>query len=543
MRRIPLHLTILLGIAFITLFLRLGALPLTGADEPRYARVAEEMRGGGGWVTPTLQGEPWLEKPPLYYWLAQPFYAAFDSPEVAARAGSAVCALATALAVYWAGCALWTPTAGFVGAAMLLSTLGVAGFGRSATTDMPFTCFLTLALATLAVATEKDVGWGVLAAYVPLGLAVLGKGPVAVVLALGVGVVCWLLDETGDGGRGGVLRRWRPLLGLPLAALVALPWFWLAFRENGYAFVATFFINHNLARYATGVHHHAQPFYYYLPVMFALAFPWSGWLPVFCPQSLQAVKDGLRRWRAWRPATVFVAAWLLFPVAFFSLSGSKLPGYVLPSLPPLALLVGARLGRAAGGCRPLPRLRAALWLHLALSLGMAVAAPVFFQKDYGGRVGVGLGIAAAALTPALAAFAFGRRGNLPAAVWATVVQGTALVAAVALFAFPALGERHSTRAIARQALAERTAGEPVAMYRAFHHTFPYYTGYLAETRLDDEGALRRFAAEHPSFLVLTKEAGARELEGAGGFSTRRLCRQGGFLLLRVAGRGGRAAAD
>ncbi|MCL2877953.1 MAG: glycosyltransferase family 39 protein, partial [Acidobacteria bacterium] len=464
---------IFLIVAFITLFFRLGGLPLTGPDEPRYARVAEEMRAEGTWVTPILEEKPWLEKPPLYYWIARPFYSIFDSPEIAARAGTAICALVTAAAVYWAGCAIWTPLAGKISALILLTTLGLAGFGRSATTDMPFTCCLTIALAILAVASEKEIGKKVLAAYVFLGLAILGKGPVAVVLVVGAALIFWLLNE-----RGGAIRRWRPLSGLLITAATALPWFWLAFRENGYAFIATFFINHNLARYVTDIHHHAQPFYYYLPVLIALFFPWSGWLPVLAPQSF---RNSLRRWREWRSGPLFVACWFLSPIFFFSLSGSKLSGYILPSLPPLALLLGSCLAKAIQGKREIPRLRAVIWMHLFLSFCIAAAAPVFFNKDYGGNWKVGLCISAAVLIPAIIIFFYGKKGNIPAAVKTTVAQGAILVGVVALFAFPVLGDYLSTRTVAQQAITLRESGEQIVFWRFFHHTFQYYTDYQAQT--------------------------------------------------------------
>lgn len=524
-------LIILAAIAFFTLFFRLGDLPLTGADEPRYARIAQEMHDHGEWVTPELQGKPWLEKPPLYYWITKPGYSVFSSREVAARVGPALCAFITALAIYWCGCALWTPLTGFIGAAMLLTSLGLAGFGRSATTDMPFACCLTLAFGILAVAMEKAIGKKVLAAYVFLGLAILGKGPVAIILVVGVVLVFWFLNERGD-EQGGVMRRWLPHWGLPITVAVALPWFWLAFRENGYAFIATFFINHNLARYTTDIHHHAQPIYYYLPVLLALVFPWSGWLLTLWPQ---AFRNSLRRWKVWRPVTIFVVCWFLFPIFFFSLSGSKLPGYILPSLPPLALMLGARLAMAIEEKRAIPGLRVALGLYLFLSCGMAVAAPIFFQKDYGGNIGVGLWISAVILIPAIATFIWAWKEKHIAAIWATVAQGTLLIVVVALFAFPVLGDYHSTRTIARQALTERSKHEPIVFWHFFHHTLQYYTGYLAETRLDDFDALRRFAAEHSSFLAVTKAAGVRELEECVEVTVEPLFRQGNFFLVRVVG--------
>jgi len=520
------HTGIFLIVAFITLFFQLGGLPLTGPDEPRYARIAEEMRAEGTWVTPILEGKPWLEKPPLYYWITRPFYSIFNSPEIAARAGTAICALLTAVAVYWAGCSIWTPLAGKISALIMLTTLGLAGFGRSATTDMPFTCCLTIALAILAVAADAEKGKKVLAAYVFLGLATLGKGPVAVVLAGGAALIFCLFDNR----RGVVLRRWRPVTGLLIAAAVALPWFWLAFRENGYAFIDTFFINHNFARYTTDIHHHVQPFYYYIPVLIALFFPWSGWIAVLAPRSL---RDNLRRRREWRSSPLFIVCWFFFPILFFSFSGSKLSGYILPSLPPLALILGSRLANAIQEKSKIPRLRIALWAQLFLSFCMAVAAPVFFNKDYGGNWKTGMYISAAVLIPAIFVFFFGRKGSIRSAVKATIAQGTILIGAIALFAFPVLGDYLSTRTVARQAVTLRESAEPIVFWRFFHHTFQYYTDYQAQTQFDDIDVLRSFAEVEPSFLAVTKEDGMRELENHPEFFVKLLSSQGNFLLIRV----------
>ena len=516
---------IFLVVAFITLFFRLGGLPLTGPDEPRYARIAEEMRAEGTWVTPILQGKPWLEKPPLYYWITRPFYSIFDAPEIAARAATALCALAAAAAVYWTGCAIWTPLAGKISALILLTTLGLAGFGRSATTDMPFTCFLTIALATMAVAMEKEIGKKVLTAYIFLGIAALGKGPVAVVLAAGAALIFRLFNK-----RGGLFRRWRPFSGLLIATATALPWFWLAFRENGYSFIDTFFINHNFARYVTDIHHHAQPFYYYLPVLIALFFPWSGWIFVLTPRFLP---DSLRRWREWRSGPLFVACWFFFPILFFSFSGSKLPGYILPSLPPLALILGSRLAKAIQEKSEIPCFRAALWAQLFLSFCLAIAAPVFFYRDYGGNWKAGACISVAVLIPAIIIFVFGKKRNLPATVMATIAQGAILVGVVAIFAFPVLGDYLSTSTIAQQAMTQRESNEPLVFWRFFHHTFQYYTDYQAQTRLDDMDALRSFSETNPSFLAVTRERGMRELENQPEISAKLLYRQGNFLLLRI----------
>ena len=526
MRRTIPSLILLLAISTITLFFRLGSLPLTGADEPRYARIAQEMHDRGGWVTPTLEARPWLEKPPLYYWLPIPFYSVFLSPETAARIAPALCALTSALAIFWLASACVSRMAGLLSAAILLTSLGLAGFGRSASTDMPFTCCFTLAMAVLAAAVREDIGVKALFAYIFMGLAILAKGPVALVLAAGIGLSFWLLHE-----RGGVLRRWHIVTGILLAAAVSIPWFWLAFRENGFAFISTFFINHNLARYVTDIHHHSQPFYYYLPVLLALVFPWSGWLAALISKSpLKA----LRRWREWDPLTVFLALWFLVPVVFFSLSGSKLAGYILPSLPPLALLLGIRVSRWMESAAEPSGLRPAMWIQLFLSLGMAIAAPVFFNKDYGGHLDVGLILSKAILVPAIFAFVFGLRGRVRHAFVATALQGVLLLFAVTQFAFPVLGAYHSTREIAHRALEGQGGGEPLVTYPFFHPTLNYYTGYQTGAKIDTPEGLRQLAKQHRTALVVTKTANAQSLATLEGVAVTPLYSQANFRLLRLA---------
>jgi 4-amino-4-deoxy-L-arabinose transferase-like glycosyltransferase len=476
----------------------------------------------GNWITPTLEGKPWLEKPPLYYWLTIPMYAVFGVSEKAARIGPAVCALTAGLAIFWLGATLWSRLAGVLGAAILLTSFGFAGFGRSASTDMPFTCFFTLAMAVLAAATEKSIGPKVLGAYVFLGLAILGKGPVAIILAIGIVIIFWLLTELS-----GTLRRFHIVPGLMLSMAVSVPWFWLAFKQNGFAFIATFFINHNLARFVTDIHHHSQPFYYYLPVLLALIFPWSGWL-ILAAQSPIGV---LRRWREWHPSAVFLACWFLIPILFFSISDSKLAGYILPSFPPLALILGIRLSKCIeNGAQP-KKIRIAMILQLILSAAMAIGAVAYFYKEYGGNWKLGLLIGIAIGLPAI--FAFGFKGNCKRAFIATGLQGLIILLTVTQFAIPVLGEYHSTRNIANQALKLQKPEEPITTYRFFHHSLHYYTGYTIAGNLADFGAMHQFAQTHPSTLVVTKSDGLRDLTGSKDFAIELLGKQGNFRLLRL----------
>jgi 4-amino-4-deoxy-L-arabinose transferase-like glycosyltransferase len=500
----------------------------------------------GNWVTPRLEGKPWLEKPPLYYWLTIPAYSVFNINETAARLGPALCALITALAIFWLGSTLWSRQAGFIAAAILLTSLGFIGFGRSASTDMPFTCCLTLALAMLLA--KPGIATGVagtpavpatpgrtLFAYIFLGFAVLAKGPVAIILAAGILLSVWYLDE-----RGGLFRKWHLIPGVLIAAAVSIPWFWLVFKQNGFAFISTFFINHNLARYITGIHHHSQPFFYYIPVLLALLFPWSGWLPLLISKSpLQA----LRRWREWDIRMVFLSCWFLFPVLFFSLSDSKLAGYILPSLPPLALIMGIYISRAipaigvgvgigVGFSSPISRLRIAAALDLLFSAGMAIASPLFFQKEYGGAWKTGLLLSAAILIPAVFSFVFKLKGKCLQAFEATLLQGLVLVVVLAQFAFPVLGTYYSTRDIAHRALELRQSGEPIITYRFFHHSLHYYTDYQVAGKLDDAASLIEFARDYPGTLVVTNAAGMKEILSLREISAASLAEQGNFRLMR-----------
>ncbi|MBN1567594.1 MAG: glycosyltransferase family 39 protein [Acidobacteria bacterium] len=516
----------LILLAFISvgsLFFRIGSLPLSGADEPRYARIAQEMYQRGDWITPSLEGKPWLEKPPLYYWITIPFHAVFGDSETAARLGPALCAFITALAIFWLGSKLGTKLAGLMGASILLTSLGFAGYARSASTDMPFTCCFSLAMAILAAAIERDIGLKVLVAYFFLGLAILAKGPVALILAIGIGLFYWLLSE-----RRGILHRWHAATGALIIAAVSIPWFWLAFKQNGYAFISTFFINHNLARFVTDIHHHSQPFYFYLPVLVLLIFPWSGWL--FMLVSKSAVNE-LRRWREWNPCMVFLACWFLVPIFFFSFSDSKLAGYILPSFPPLASILGIRISRWIEGFPQPAKLRAGVVLNLLFSVAMAIAAPLYFQKEYGRNWEIGLLLSFAILIPAV--FAFGFRANCKRAFQITVLQGLIVLITVAQFAFPVLGAYHSTKEIAQLALQSRRKGESLATYRFFHHSLHYYTDYQITDELSDLGSLQKFSGTHDTALIVTKQDGLREISESSSFSITHLGEQGNFRLFRL----------
>jgi 4-amino-4-deoxy-L-arabinose transferase-like glycosyltransferase len=516
---------LLLGLTAIgTLFFRIGRLPFLGNDECRYARIAEEMNQAGRWITPVLQGFPWLEKPPLYYWMTILSYKLFGVSEASARIAPAVCALLAAVSILWLGSRLWSPRAGLLGGLIILTAIGYCGYGRSASPDMPITACLTIAFALLAAAVVKgDVArWKIWSAYFLLGLGVLAKGPVALVLGAGILILFWTLDE-----EGGSLKSLHFLSGSVIALAVALPWHLLAFRETGFTFISSYLINHNFARYVTEVHHHEQPFFYFVPIMLGLLFPWTGWLPVLIPHHPRLRLPDLRTWDR---STLFLGCWALFPFLFFSFSNSKLPGYILPSLPPLALLLGRRLTDLIETSR---QPRATVWFYVVLMTVLAVAFPVYMWRSYEDTWRAGLLLTLAVALPALWAFWLARRGNLRGAIGATVVQGLVFVLAVTQFGFAPLAEYNSANDIAIQAVKESAGTERIVTFSYFDQTLLYYTDYHIDANITDASALLEYAQKQPSFLIVTTAQLTQDLMKMPQLSVTKLGEQGRLRLLRA----------
>ena len=316
----------MLALVAALLLFRLADIPLVGPDEPRYARVAVEMHRAGDWVRPTLQGEPWLEKPALYYWLAGVSYALFGETAAAARLPAVFASIAIVGLTALAGARLYGNAAGLHAAFALGTSLLFFVYGRAASMDMLLATGATGAIALAGLRLLGLTGrWSMPAAWACAGLATLAKGPLGL-----------LLPALVIGGYVLVRRRWsacRTLLspiGVLAFLVIALPWYVAIWRDQGRHFVDVFLLDHNLQRFTSTIHRHPGPPWYYLPLLLGGLFPWSGLL-----------LPGLARLAPRRvPADLFVALWAGVPLLFFSLAGSKLPGYILPCLPPLAVAIG-----------------------------------------------------------------------------------------------------------------------------------------------------------------------------------------------------------
>ncbi|PYT43588.1 MAG: hypothetical protein DMG47_13030 [Acidobacteria bacterium] len=241
---------------YVCYFSHLGAIGFVGPDEPRYAWIARDMAETGDWVTPRLYGKPWFEKPPLFYWSAALCFKLFGVSEAAARLPSVVSALLATLAMAWLALRLYGAETARWLLLLLPTTVGMIGFSHAAATDMPFSAMLTIAMVCAAVVLgltrNKNTPilprtpWLALLLFgFFLGLAVLAKGPAAIILCGGV-VFFWALFT----------KRWRDAFRLlhPAAmasfCLTALPWYILCARRNP-DFFRIFIIEHNFKRYLT----------------------------------------------------------------------------------------------------------------------------------------------------------------------------------------------------------------------------------------------------------------------------------------------------
>ena len=337
---------LLAGFCGFLFFFGLAYFGLVGADEPRYAQVAREMLARHDWITPVLGGKPWLEKSPLYYWQAMLAYSLFGVSDWAARLPSAIDATLMVIAVYFF-LRKFRPGLHLDGALMTASAAGVIGFARAASTDMPLAAMFTIALLAWYAWFERSSKEYLAAAYVCLGLATLAKGPVAPVLAAMIVVIFAAV-------KGDYRILWRTLWipGIVLFCLITLPWF-IAVQMRNPEFFRVFILEHNLARFGTNLYHHKQPFWYFVPVTLLAVIPWAVLSCVSLVESVRAWRSERKILQSKHSLNVFLVIWLVVPVIFFSISQSKLPGYILPAVPAGTLLAVEYVRRhAADNDRP-----------------------------------------------------------------------------------------------------------------------------------------------------------------------------------------------
>ena len=391
-------------------------IPLLGPDEPRYAEIAREMLLRGDWITPKLGGFDWFEKPALLYWLEIASYKLFGINEFAARFGSAIFGLGTIASLWILGnrvqssefniqnsgfeiqnsaplenenSAFRIPHSAFANRLGLIaaSSIGLIAFSRAASFDIILTFPITAALVAFFIFDQSKQKSGftfhfsLFTFHFFIGVSLIAKGLVGIVFPFAIVAFYYLLSWRFPSKTFLLSLIWGTIVNLLVAAI----WYVPMYQTNGWKFIDEFIIQHHFQRFTSDKYQHHQPFWFFFVVLPLMTIPW---LPFFLASIWDFFKAQSLRFKiqSHLPFTVyhlplinFAFAWLAVPLVFFSLSGSKLPGYVLPSLPAAMILTAIYVDKFAQKSRIRER---ALQMTAALTLIGVIIALQFFAPIY-----------------------------------------------------------------------------------------------------------------------------------------------------------------
>jgi 4-amino-4-deoxy-L-arabinose transferase-like glycosyltransferase len=498
----------LIALAWPLFFVKLGSAGLVDPDEPYYAVPALEMLKANSWAVPLFRGQPWFDKPVLFYWMILAAFKTFGVSEWAARIGSALSGLGGALAVATLAPARFRRSGAHVLAAVVLATsLEYALLSRTAVTDMTLTFFLTLGFLTAARHLESGGSGAAFAAGCAFGLATLTKGPVGVI------VPCLALAGYG------VATGRREMLALrPLAAgatgfvTTAAPWYLYMLIAHHDLLLTEFLSKENLGRFMSPEHRQVPLFYVW--VLAAGMMPWSAALPAALGRAVRDWRNGEDRTGS-PPGTVFALAWFTAVVGVFSVSASRLSTYVLPAFPAAAFLI-ADFWRDAFA-RPRHEARTGpltvAWLSAAVSAAGAGAMLVFAHQGRFPDAGVAVAVLAALVigaTVAAVAAVRVRRADLFAAVQAA---STVAIMLVIVSAWPAIEPSESTKTLIAKLEADGLAGQLAGAYRVRDVSLDFYLGRAVAFENDPGELLARVKSDPNRLWVVP--AGDSSLIGGG----------------------------
>jgi|GEM_PF-294885 4-amino-4-deoxy-L-arabinose transferase-like glycosyltransferase len=532
----------LLLVCSIAFFWQLGNLGLVGPDEPRYARVAREMWQRGDWLTPTLGGTPWFEKPALLYWLIGLNFQLIGFNEWSARLPSAVAATLTVAML-----ACLRPPLGPMAAVIATTTPLMLAFARAATFEAILTLAITASTLTFHLSFEaarqqhlrqaRFLGY---LAYGALGLGLLAKGLVGIVLPLGSLLLYILLTPDLRRHPRATLHHLRPVTGSLLMLAVAGIWYVPVIATHGWPFIEEFFIAHHFQRFTSNRFRHPGPVYYYLPILLVGLLPWSHWLIAGLyhwwrqpHQPGQAPLESTFTESDKRLITLALCGFAT-PLLFFSVSGSKLPGYILPAVPFAALM-------AAYGAHCLSDRQHVYWVsiasfsQIALYIGLQSAMYKLLPENtlagskllLWGAMVMGLGLSAIYTHQRLLGLSRLILAQLVLVLWTTAQ-------------FPLLEPYVSTKPLALLLAHQARPYELVFFFRCREYApvfyAPHHTSCCDAARepnqLPDLAALAATVAHRPTLLIVFPRQEQAALESAG-YTLELLGAAGRFALARL----------
>jgi 4-amino-4-deoxy-L-arabinose transferase-like glycosyltransferase len=525
---------VLLVLASVFFFFGAGEIAFLGPDEPRYSEVAREMFVSGDYISTRLCGCLWFEKPVLFYWLAAAAYHLFGVSEFAARFASGFAATVTTLSLYFAlSRVVSIQFARLTSFALMTSGIFIA-YSHAATPDMSLTMAMTVAILAGYLATKstgrRELSLMILC-FAAMGLGMLAKGLVSIVLVMAI-----LLIWFAIAGRLHFLR-WRNLpIWICAFFVVAAIWYLPVTMKHGWQFINEFFIEHHFKRYLTNTYGHPQPVYFFVFIAIAGVLPWTCFLlSAFARiRSLQPRKSELD--------SLLTLAWVWFfiPLIFFSISGSKLPGYLLPVFPALAIILGAELARFLSGERTrLLKISASL---TALLMVILAGGFIWYLKKQGVQFSGGqiiffvlpvlfAGLCVWAMLQAIRREAI---ACIAAVVLSIIVGGSSLL-------FPKLNDEISLKKLSLEAAAALRPNEKIGFYILKEFAAVFYAEGRVVCDVGEGDVLNALREDklvppleiYPSLIFITRERWIEGLMKDRRFTVEFIAQQDEFYAFRV----------
>ena len=488
----------------VIFFTTLGATGLWDEDEPLYASCAREMLERGDWVVPWFNGQMFPDKPPLMFWTMMSGFGLFGVNELGARFWSAVFGVATALATYHLGRRLFRAEVGLWGGLIVSSSIIFTVSARAATVDSALTLATTMAILFFVLG-RTWIAFALM--YASMGVAVLAKGPVGLLLpAATIGLFLLIINDPRNFFRSA--WQMRPLTGIAVVAAVALPWYVLVGLRTDGVWLEQFFAKYNLRPFMQPILGHHGPVWYYVPAILIGFFPWS----VFAVPTLIDLVRRLRGRDAWRTGTILLLCWLGVFFVFWSICSTKLPHYVLPAYPALALLTACFVDGWITGQTPVSRawLRAALGITILVGIGFISVFPVVASVFAPGEGWLGLVGLILVVGGGLSLYCSEcSRPRHAAAVFAV----TSVVFLTAIFGLAALRvDRHQyAKALVAQIRRAGPEQPELASYRFTRESVIFYARQPVPC-LDDVEELRRYLDGSKAPCILTTDEHQGEIE-------------------------------
>lgn len=486
-------------LVFVVLFWRLGAPSFWDPDEAHYAETTRELVVTGDWWAPYYNDEPFFDKPILFHQLQGAAMLAFGPTEFGARIVPALAALALILVTCWTGARLVSREVGIIAGVLLAMNPGVFALARYAILDTVFTAFLFAGVSLVAVSALVERPRLQYPGYVLIALAVLTKGPLAIVL-------CGLTMMVAITASAEVRRRLlglRWILGLLLVIALATPWFVYMYLRFGPAFVDGYFLDENIRLFAATRFGRQPGAWFYFQILATGLLPWTG---VVVGRLFDDVRSGLARNRP-DPVEVLLWAWTLSVVGFFTMSTFKLDHYVFPAAPALCLLcargwVDVRAHPHAPG-------------HLGARVGLHLIGPLLAAIGLGGGyfliarlelppaamiVPAGMTIAGFVVTAHISV----RGGRPPRVPSMAVVAMMVTYAGIVMFVMPALETRKVVPDVARWVATQAGSGDRLATFQLnrWNTAFRFYVDRHTTMLDGPDEAIAFFNSAEPFYCVM-----------------------------------------